>query len=342
MNIYLYKMEFTEDRPHDIRVITFNFLSPEITRPEWMPYVKKSHLNFGNRSEKTKKLISSWIRVNFIICIQEMSKSWKRVLEPFFLENNYGFICDMYSSDKMGVGIAYPLKHYDIVDTDLNNCGNIIDPIYKKIIEKNDCENINTELRLASESKNTILSLLLSAKNFGVNINKNFIISTYHMPCQYKLKYYMLSHIHALKIHLENLLLKWNNQYSKTASVIIAGDFNITEKSPEYKFLIGDEKELYINNLDNIYSSIGINIFDGISFKSSHKIIHNKEPKYTNICIQTDKIFVECLDYILINNQIDVRSCTVGLTVPEPLTTPYPNALCPSDHVPLSASLRIR
>ena len=352
-------MDIRSNFLHDIRVITFNLLSPEITSSHFFPTVRKINLDFTKRTERTKKLMQSWIKVNFIICTQEMSARWKDVLEPFFVENEYGFIYDIYSSGKMGVGIAYPLKHYDLIDVNKFTCSQIIEPIYNSfkqlLIKSSDTqsEKILTEFESASESKNTLLSLLLKAKHFGKSINKNLIVSTYHMPCRYNLKYFMCAHIHAIKVHLQDLLLIWNTQYENTLSVIVTGDFNITAKSSEYNYFVGidietdselldNTAETFIKDLTNLYLAINKNLFGGIKLKSTHKTLHNKEPLYTNICIQGEKHFVECLDYILINDQIDIRSCTVGLSVEDPINTPYPNKLCPSDHLPLSASLRIR
>lgn len=377
---------------HDIRVITFNLLSPEVLSSEsvtmFYPNIRKNYLDFANRAEKTKKLMLSWMKVNFIICVQEMSTQWKDTLSTFFEENGYGFCSEVYSGGKMGVGISFPLQHYDLLDVDTFTCGKFIKPIYKEIQKNNSqqkqeddssqlsdnlkttslaassprsprpskTESMITELEYASDSKNVLISVLLSSKYYGKKINKNFVVSTFHMPCRYKYKYFLCSHIHALKVHLGDLTQKWNADHGDTISTILCGDFNITPKSPEYKYLVGlnytshelkgfdddTESSRFIVDMTDAYQQIGQNLFAGMQLRSTHKTLHTKEPEYTNVMVQKDNTFVECLDYILINDQVDIRSCTVGLSVKDPASAPCPNGLCPSDHLPLSASLRIR
>jgi len=353
------KQPMIQNTLHDIRVITFNLLSGDVVSKESIaqlyPKIQKKHMDFANRVEKTKKLMLSWMKVNFIICVQEMSREWQDQLAYFFAENGYGFYSEVYSDGKMGVGISFPLRHYDILDTDRFMCGTFIKPIYEgiKTDESKVSDPLALELEYGSESKNILISVLLSSKHFGKTIGKNLVVSTFHMPCRYKYKYFMCSHIHALKVHLSVLMTKWNNVHGNTVSAILCGDFNITPKSPEYKYLTGQEystDELresdnsahFITNLMELYQHVGQDLFAGMRFRSTHMTLHGKEPEYTNVMIQKDRSFVECLDYILINDQIDVRSCTVGLSVDDPIASPYPNGLCPSDHLPLSASLRIR
>lgn len=391
---------------HDIRVITFNLLSPEVLSEEsianFYPNIRKNYLDFAKRVEKTKKLMQSWMKVNFIICVQEMSTQWRDELSAFFKENNYGFCAEVYSGGKMGVGIGFPLQHYDLLDVDSFACGNFIKPIYKGIKqiftasttsaavtqireqrsdESKEIKSTNTqgesfdsaeskktdppeptkiqtmltELEYASDSKNVLVSVLLRAKHFGKPVGKNVVISTFHMPCRYKYKYFLCSHIHALKVHLSELTERWNSIYNNTISTVFCGDFNITPKNPEYKYLVGldytqyelredatSETAHFIVDLSEAYQQVGQDLFDGMQLRSTHKTLHTKEPDYTNVTVQKDRTFVECLDYILINNQVDIRSCTVGLSVQDPVSSPCPNGLCPSDHLPLSASLRIR
>jgi mRNA deadenylase 3'-5' endonuclease subunit Ccr4 len=386
-----YSDKINSDTLHDVRIITFNLLSPEFALDEYYPFVRKTHLDFHNRVEKTKQLMRSWMKVNFIICVQEMSIQWKKELGAFFADNKYGFCGDVYSGEKMGIGIAYPLQHYELLVVDKFSCGDYINTIYEKLEklnddndkkklsdEKNEQEvlrldlrlkkidelisptkktiinkDLLTELQYATESKNIMLSVLLKAKYFGNDIKKNLIVSTYHMPCRFKYKYYLAAHIHALKMHVRDLTAYWNELYGSTLSSVLAGDFNIIANSPLYNLLTGQyndfneskkdqESNTIFVEMTNVYALVSENLFGGAQLRSTHKTLHTKEPNYTNVNLQEETRFIECLDYILINENIDIRSCRVGLTVTNPEVTPYPNGLCPSDHLPLSASLRIR
>ena len=325
---------------HDIRVITFNLLSADILTEEsyakYFPTNKRKYMEFGYRLEKTKNLIKSWMKVNFIICFQEMSKRWREKLNIFFEGNNYKLVSEGYSGDRFGVGIAFPTNHYDLLHKNILECGSFIKPIYQSI------KNMMEDLEYASDSKNIMISLHLCAKYYGKPV-KNLIISTYHMPCRFDNKYYLYSHIHALKVHLNDLSLLWN-----TKANVFCGDFNIIPNTIEYKLLTSESlsdseiKECTtLNNMSQAYDYIDYGLFKGMNFRSAYKTLYDSEPLYTNVMVQSDSNFLNCIDYILINNQVEVRSAKVGLTIPQPLEAPSPNGLCPSDHCPLSASLFI-
>jgi mRNA deadenylase 3'-5' endonuclease subunit Ccr4 len=378
-----------------LRVITFNLLSSDYATPEFFPYVEKHYLDFAPRVEKVKKLLKSWMKVNFIICLQEVNTLWENTLEDFFSENNYILHSETYANNKLGVGIAYPFNHYTLLDIDNFVCGSYIKTKYDAMgqLQREDIdnyENIMVELSNASESKNVLISALFGVKKYGQLINKNVIVSVYHMPCKFQYNFFMASHIHAIKSQLNTLYFKWNPIASKVmgrvyekhesiqssdrimssacyreqtnsqnhsiidkklnCSIILVGDFNIMPSNVMYKFLTGEsysDDELQndakcIKELYQVYSHIGCDLFvEGINLRSAHKLFHGTEPSYTNVCLQHKKTFVDCIDYILISDNTNVLSCTLGLTVSNPTTTPYPNGLCPSDHIPVSASLFI-
>ena len=399
------------NRTHNIRVITFNLLSQKTINSVFFPHVSSNYSNFNYRVEKTKNLIESWIRVNFIICLQEVSEQWKTVLQPIFAENRYGFESHTYANGIMGIGIAYPHNHYDVLQKDEFICGDAVKPIYQAIQAKYDerdltinnnvlyiesekemnMKHIINELHTAMEYKNVLLTILLRCKFKGIDTGKKLLVATYHMPCRFRMKYFLISHINSFKIRLHELSEQWSGvanlgssnanlgssnanlgssntnlelsddkKYTKyeinELPVVLAGDFNISAKSPEYKFLAGvmySDTELmtntsehgesieFIRNAKKLYKIVGYDIDNGMRFKSVHRTIRGSEPLYTNVSLKLNSTFVECIDYILVNNLVDIRSCIVGLTVNDPGNTPYPNGLCPSDHLPLSASLCI-
>ena len=224
-----------------------------------------------------------------------------------------------------------PKKNMGRLLWDSSARGTYIKKIHDKISP--DDVHIYEELKHASNSNNKLLSILLNCKN--EKTQQNIIISTYHMPCMFMKKYYISSHIHAIKQHLD-ILYAFDGI---TQTIIFSGDLNITPCSPEYNLLLNREaKELKI--LAECYTNIGQNLYSGLQFTSAYKTKHNREPLYTNVSVQTNKQFIECIDYILTNN-IKIHSCLVGLISDDPVKRPYPNALCPSDHLPLSASLII-
>src|SRR5579872_2752666 len=170
---------------HDFRIITFNLLSTSYTNSTHFSFVKPEHLNFKYRYKKTLKLFNSWIKVNFIICLQELNKDWSKVLLPFFKNNNYNIVHELYADDKMGVGIAYPVNHFDLLNTNIFTCESIIKNIYNYNDNHKTNIDIMNELAEASESINPVISILLDAKYYGELTGKKILVATYHMPCRY-------------------------------------------------------------------------------------------------------------------------------------------------------------
>lgn len=408
--IVRHNVNIRNNNVHDVRVITFNLLSQNTLTKVYFPFVKEHYADFDYRVTKTKKLMERWMQANFIICLQEMDEQWQKILQEFFSQHRYNLESVTYKNGKMGVGIAYPHNHFDLLKRDEFVCGTYVNPICQaltlavtsEVASQKEINNNNTilnkitselnnenhvidlnpiieQLTDAASSENTLLTLLFNCKYKGRIVGKTLTISNYHMPCRFMSKYFIVSHIHAIKVRLQELSTLWSTQMSTHASTItlnenennktkmnidqsnvistvLAGDFNVSAKAPEYKFLVGEpytnaeidsqvsefgESIDFIKNIRVIYDAIGIDINDGIKMKSIHKTLHGSEPPYTNVSLKAELTFVACIDYILKSDNINIRSCIVGLTVNDPHQTVYPNGLCPSDHVPLSASLYI-
>lgn len=94
------------------------------------------------------------------------------------------------------------------------------------------------------------------------------------------------------------------------------------------------------------YANIGVDFDYDASLVSAHYELEGREPTFTNVKKADPKEggddFIETIDYILISQSVSVISSIVGLT-PKPgkAVSAFPNAICPSDHLPLSASLTI-
>lgn len=316
-----------------IRVITYNLLSPHYATQQQFPYTKPFYLDFQYRIDKTIKLLSSWIKVNFVICLQEVSKEWADILTNYFSDNNYGFVYDYYSSGTLGIGIAYPNNHYDVMDINIFKSSDYIGKLSLDTLD----ENIAQQIAHASKSSNTMISIYFCAKYHGNDIGKRVMISNYHMPCKFMYEYFMTSHIVAILAQLELLQEHWN-----VKSLVLAGDFNMVPDSNVYKQITGILDSKTAEHIITSFKKMDIDITKIFtSFNSAHCVSQKKEPKYTNVCLKETNSFVDCIDYIFINENVSVMSCMTGLTVSDPYTTSYPNGLCPSDHIPLSASLFI-
>jgi mRNA deadenylase 3'-5' endonuclease subunit Ccr4 len=356
---------------YEFRIITFNLLSSSCATKEYYPYVRSQYLDFEARSTRVKKLIESWTKVNFIILLQEVDELWFKTLDPVFRDKNYQTHSVRYGT--MGQLIGFPTKHYDLMFVDQFIPGIYVKEICEKIKEtesKESKENkesketennkvIMNQMLEGSESQNQMISVGLSAKYYGKKVNKHLIVSTYHMPCKFKDQFLMISHVHALKMRLGEIMSKWK-QFD---SVVLGGDFNMLETSNEYMYMTDPGAEnLIIDLMDVLYCTIGLDLRDTIALNSAHSMCHDKEPEYTNCSVKKNKSFVGTLDYVFISDNIGVRSCTVGLIAPPNLPNLpseqtetqndhvyfkktrlplYPNAVCPSDHLALSTSLFI-
>lgn len=335
---------------HNIRVITFNLLSQAYTTPKYYPFVEKKYISFNSRKRRILKLIEGWTRANFIICFQEVSKEWKLYLEDIFKTLHYNFKSEVYAYENQGVGIAYPLKHFKLIDFSFDIVGKNIDNILNLSSEESNISEVDLyELKQSSENDNILCTILLQPIYKGQFIETLIMVSTYHMPCKYFRQLYMLMHIYSVKNILYKLQKKWSDNYCyKIESIILAGDFNTTPNSEFYKLLVdlsNTNKETNYDNINKLFKILSnLNIDSNetqVNLKSAFFCANNKEPAYTNVCLQEDKKFIDCIDYILITDCINVRSSLVGLVVDDPHNTPYPNWLCPSDHLSLSASLKI-
>lgn len=95
------------------------------------------------------------------------------------------------------------------------------------------------------------------------------------------------------------------------------------------------------------YRSIGIDFDHVVNLRSAYYALNHCEPPFTNVKIadpqdSATENFIETIDYILISTNVNVKSSIVGLTPKDGRSIEaYPNAICPSDHLPLSASLII-
>lgn len=349
----------SENNNYDFRVITFNLLSSFCASKEYFPFVKAHFLDFASRSTRVKKLIESWTKVNFIICLQEVDELWFKVLEPVFIDKKYGIHTARYTDGTMGQLIAYPEKHFDRIFVDQFIPGSFIKEMYEKISENkevnvDDNKTIMDQLSEGSKSPNIMISVGLSAKYYGKTVDKYIIVSTYHMPCKFKDPFLMISHIHALKSRLEQII----NVRPGFSSIVLTGDFNMLDTSDEYMYMTDSSADnIIVDLMNSLYKSTNVDLKQTIQFKSAHTVCHSKEPEYTNCSVKKNKNFVGTLDYIFISQNIGVRSCTVGLIAP-PLSDNtenttnylyynktklplYPNAVCPSDHLALSSSLFI-
>ncbi len=335
-----------QNKKYQVCVVTYNLLSPAYVKPSYFPNIEKKYLDDEQRLEKTIKILKKWMENKAVICLQELCEQWRERFEKLFKQNNYNFHSVIYSNRKSGVGISYPIELFDTVMVKSDSCFD--KKKFDEIKEHSNNSQLLEELVNASSSENKFINVVAKIKKTGQNI----LLSTYHMPCRPLQKYFLVSHIQGLKTLLFDI-----SQTHKCEHVILAGDFNIKTKDPEYNFLVGlsfpndnnfESENIkdktsdpeFIKELRYVYNKAGQKLDPMLELQSSHLKLHKVEPVYTNVSTMNDGgLFIECLDYCLITKSVEVSKCIVEFSIDNPNTSSYPNDQCPSDHQPLITTL---
>ena len=215
----------------------------------------------------------------------------------------------------------------------------------------------------AAENKafeNSMVSILLRAFSKGADTEVEFLVSTYHVPCRFTTPLFMGAQVREVLARqsepIDSLFPNIDREsmgLSPPAKIIpiLMADCNITPDKFEYHVMVGDiEEDLDLQNMGLAYEAIGIPFRPYDQRVSVFVKNTGSEPNFTNVKfadpnVQNSEDFIETIDYILIPHdaQVEIKSTKLGLTPPEgqPIR-PYPNAICPSDHLPLSASLVVQ
>jgi hypothetical protein len=402
-----------ENLPITSRLITFNCLSPYYARPAWFYGVQKQYLDSNYRLQRLKSLMQSWFKVNFIIALQELNDEWLAIIEPFCIANNYSIVASTYSDGMMGVAIAFPHRHYQLMKTDIfdapgsvradiQKMRDIVDITLQDLtIDPSDSSDFSDSLEIPKEIQNvdssittihamtkvmssfsnaenktfdnSLLSVLLRALVKGVDSGVELLITTYHMPCRFTEPIYMSCQARAMMSHLEDILRSYsqftNESYTDRADLvdivdrqsmglilprkiipIVMADCNIDPMKPPYWILTSRDKSnsnSLISEICRAYSGIGLEFLPNLPMQSAFVIATGSEPAFTNVKFRdpnelnsTD--FIETIDYILVPEGTNIKSVQLGLTPKDgEAIGPYPNAICPSDHLPLSVCITI-
>jgi endonuclease/exonuclease/phosphatase family metal-dependent hydrolase len=279
-----------------IAIISFNILTRE--------YFKSNEIISNEyRKRYIFYLINKWASSELkpIIALQEVTGEWKDDIDKILIHNEYKNISINYGyigNGDFGILSAVP-KHYEILDINYINIGNIIKS-ENNLVEEELVNNIIKPSKF-------IIELTLKYK-------KTFKFYNYHLPIPKLNNLNQLIHT----ITIKNIMCK-NNKLP----IIWAGDFNITPFSNIYNFI---EKNTLISNIKNIkLPSCYLN------FQSSYKSFHGSEPLFTT----HTKYFRNTLDYIFITNHFKCIYSKI-LQFNHHI---MPNKYNPSDHLPIISFL---
>ena len=183
--------------------------------------------------------------------------------------------------------------------------------------------------------RNRAISIRLRPLARGLSSpEREFTITNYHMPCEFKHPSIMYLHLVAL--------LKHFHTFRNGGRAILAGDFNIQHGSQLYRYAVSgrDESgELQTLLKKDDWSEPVVeftplfDLFDGVS---------GKDLKFT--CRATTSWngeFSGILDYIFATNDFRCSSVDYDDRIQNAPPTSLPTADEPSDHIPIRATLRL-
>lgn len=157
-----------------------------------------------------------------VIALQEVSLEWAGELHAFFASQQYYFVTGLYGrkfDGRMGVGIAFPMTEFTLAGSDIH------------CLSDNDDVGLGkrrfmaTYWKEAADRINQAVSVRLRHKGSG----NSFVVSTYHMPCLFRMPKTMLIHSALLLRHVQSL--------AQGDPYAILGDFNSPPSSPIYRYV---------------------------------------------------------------------------------------------------------
>ena len=309
-----------------IRVVSYNVLSSFLA--DNMAMTDTKYENNDNRLKAVTDKLKPEIDKKSIICLQEVSSAWKPLIQQFFKDNNYTVndienytpVTTGSTKFQMGVAIAYPTDVYTVVtpykSDNVGKSKKIPSPRTPPTPPTPDVwENVR-------KIENNILHIMLK----HTTLNKQFAVSTYHMPSKYKDQPLMI--IHAA------LAANAAESFADKKPHILCGDFNTMSTDEGYKLLttggppatvtIPDEGDKWEAKITKLLSAYAVN---------------GAEPTYTCSSLRKPPatLFQGTIDYIFLSSEWKV---TEVLSVPTLGTTDsIPNTTEPSDHVMIGATL---
>jgi exonuclease III len=339
----------------EISVVTYNVLTPQFCNEDIFNLCKPENLDGKARWKKTASLFTQWMREGRIIAVQELCDMWAPSMTVHFEKHGYHLVSSQYSGGKFGVGIAYPRDMYELMDCNIFNPGLQMSKFMLDGFTLNDITRRSSTTNFSTIEINSIVKEFSEGSyrdNRCVSIklrriskpDVEFWVSTYHMPCKYNKPTIMYSHLATVSSHL--------NYICKETPLIFMGDLNIEPNSESYNLIL---KKVIPAKLEKIFKyatfipypfksvpTVELNSKSRlINWTSTWKDLHGSEPTHSNVCITSDKIFVETLDYTFYNGLIPIKCYFDSRTTNYPSVDaeiPHPSDICPSDHLPMLAT----
>lgn len=311
----------------EVTVTSWNILCSKLCNKDVFRHTNPKDLDNERRFQRVLEKLEQKVENQAILCLQEISQEWCGPLHAFFQQRHYYFVASAYGldfEDYMGVAVAFPQKLYTLSDA-LIQCVADTLPLDHDAKEKLSAEN---PFRRSRMRRNRMICLKLRHQAS----NKEFVVSTYHMPCDYLNMKVMV--IHA------SLCGACAFKFAGDLPLILAGDFNFRPGSAPYELLTTGK--LQEENENHPGSLQGWHLWpQGCHLRSAYAEKHRQgEPSFTNYAWNKDEEpFIGTLDYIFVSKHPEVMGVERLPTLGEG-TAHLPNQYEPSDHLPVTAVLR--
>jgi len=338
---------------HAARVVTYNVLSDRLAGADHFTACDPANLKSGTRLGRIKSKLEAECGKSSVICLQEVSAMWAGEFHVFFARMGYGFVVSNYGKSfngYMGVGVAYPLAAYEIIDADLSRVtdtkkmGWPKDPSVKKPSDLQKrlsrvVEGFKTVFGVERPQKtgyeaaerrfNTMVTLTLKDRVDGVE----FCVATYHMPCAFYDPPLMGMHVAMAVQHAQRL--------AQQRPLALVGDWNIKPCDGTYAFITSGDANKLKEAKPSIPEYDEWSVDEGlVAMRSAYAVKCGSEPDFTNWAIIRDgEPFIETLDYIFISDKVEVRDVDSLPHRSEVDDNPFPSETEPSDHVMIGAYL---
>lgn len=112
-----------------VRIVTYNVLSPNLCSAGFFSLSEAGACDPSKRLERVKKKLREEMRLDSVLCLQEVSRAWGAELVPFFEENGYSYSAALTGGPfggYMGQCLAWPAKKYKADSVNTSRIGDTI------------------------------------------------------------------------------------------------------------------------------------------------------------------------------------------------------------------------
>ena len=118
----LYSSSSVDKAASQFKLTSYNVLSSHLADSNYFTACNPEYLKANYRLPQLKKMLKEEMKAKSVICLQEISNTWAGALHSYFAANGYYLVTGMYGNkfnNYMGVGIAYPIDTFTLIDTDI-------------------------------------------------------------------------------------------------------------------------------------------------------------------------------------------------------------------------------